>query len=266
MSLEHLLSPSTAPLKTLSLDRYSISPLESVPHEIILSNDQELLFYPLIGRARCVIDKQYDLVLGGRGSVREPAAGAIRLAPGAWYVDVYPIDREPVDFLLVRRDARADTAHEAKVSAIFCPEHAWLRRQVGAGTHQRMVADLVQPTGYHIAAGETLNVPGAWSSHPAHATEKDKQRLLAGDVTWEECFFVICPGYGIIHLDGLYHDGKQVQETRQVRNGEALVTPLGSHPIVASPGDWLWYAWFFTGTALQKTYNTKATDVKTYVK
>jgi len=270
MAIEILLCPRTAPLHTLWLERISISPTDGSQHEIIIANHEELLFYPMIGRARCVIDKQYELVLGGRGSVRQPASGAIRLAPGDWCVDVYPIDKEPVDFLLVRRNARQNEAAEAKSNVVFCNEYAWLRRQVGAGTHQRMVADLVQPTGYHIAAGETLNIPGGWSSWPAHATEADQQRFQAGETTWEECFFVITPGYGIMMAEGTYNSKACAWEAgrhlRRVHNGEALVTPLGSHPIVASPGAWLWYAWFYTGTALQKTYNAKATDLGTYVK
>jgi len=267
MVIETLLHPRSAPLKTLSLERISISPKDSSPHEIILANNQELLFYPLIGQANIRIDKEYELTLGGRSSVRDPAGGAIRVAPGLWDIDITVANNEPVDFLLVRRVEMEQ--RPTKLTLTYHQANGWSRRQVGEGTHQRTVSDLAQPRGYHIAAGETLNVPGGWSSWPAHATGEDQARFLKGEATWEEIFFCITPGHGIMMIDGYYNNEtgpRHRKETRRVANGEALVTPLGSHPIVASPGAWLWYAWFYTGTALQKTYNAKATDLGTYIK
>ena len=133
---------------------------------------------------------------------------------------------------------------------------------VGTGTHERWVREVVTPPGYSIHCGETLNIPGGWSSWPSHATPDE----VARHAEHEELFFVITPGYGLMHCDGLYPDGTRAPAVQKLTNGQAIRTPLGSHEIVFSPGDWGYYAWFYR-SFLQKQYNKYATDgVKTYVK
>jgi 5-deoxy-D-glucuronate isomerase len=100
--------------------------------------------------------------------------------------------------------------------------------------------------------------------------------VIDGRRTWEEVFFCLIEperalipkgmGFAMMRMDGVFYDGKHVNESRLIHNGDALVTPLGSHPIVVAPNHRLWYFWGYYGNALAKTYNVWADDVGTYVK
>ncbi|HXH10773.1 MAG TPA: 5-deoxy-glucuronate isomerase [Alphaproteobacteria bacterium] len=257
--LQVLLNRDNAPLSTLALYRLRMS-LGGKSLASIDAHQHELLIYPLIGSV-CVD----GISIGGRTSVTRSPRGAMRVyAGGVGHYLTIECKTRTADILVAARDVLPD---ELSVDSGDAPQCLVIDtitpHTVGEGTHRRTVRVIDDPPApFQIYGGETINIPGGWSSWPAHASKEDLQKWS----DWQEVFFVVTPGYGTIHLDGIYHDGTCASGTQTVRNGDAIVTPLGCHPIVASPGDWLWYAWFYTGGALKKTYNQWATDLGTYVK
>jgi 5-deoxy-glucuronate isomerase len=173
------------------------------------------------------------------------------------------------DYLLVRRQPEpillsAANTPEAAVWQAPIPApvvHEGLSdevHRVGEGAWRREVRVFPTPEGYRLDCGETVNPPGHWSSWPRH------QPINATTHDHQEVFFVITPGWGLVRRQGWYATPGDVDDVRLVQNGDALVMPLGSHPIVASPESWLFYWWCYESTALKKTYNAFATDVQTY--
>lgn len=252
-------------LDTLSLWRLQLEPGAIWTHT--LAPGTEWCVYRMTGALDTKIRPDICCSLRGRRSVRQGKPAVLRIDSGATplVVDISVAnnpDTLPVDCLIAALEYQPHPQAKHKVSYHdgACCHH------VGEGVYQRTVWEVPQPHPWQISCGETFNPPGHWSSWPAHANPQDEERLHNKAVTWQECFFVVTPGYGLMRLDGYYHDGTPVHDIRRVDNGEALVTPLGAHPIVAAPDAWLWYAWFYCGNALQKTYNRWATDVRTYVK
>lgn len=256
--LELLLSRDTTTfLSTLSLYRLRMKK-DKNPVSFIEMQNEELFIYPLIGSV-LINDAKY---LVGRKSVKQPPRSAFQVyCPNIHHEISITLKSETADILVVSRSNIND--HHSGDSVYQMMIDSFTPHSVGRGTHKRTVfVPKDPPPPFQIYGGETLNIDGGWSSWPAHASGDD----LGNWSQWQEVFFVITPGYGILSLDGVYHDGTRVNGTQIVKNGDAIVTPLGSHPIVASPGSWLWYAWFYTGDALKKTYNQWATDLGTYVK
>jgi 5-deoxy-glucuronate isomerase len=279
MSLETLLSPEHHPLVSLSLHRLRLTRAD--PAVEWKSDGDECLLYGLIGAVGLEATTDDGQRLAGelrplRWRVDARGAVALRLPPGQpWTVILRVLDAS-ADYLLVRRRANPlalDAAHPvnpgprvprrdapAPLGPVLHEGHTDAVHPVGEGAWRREVRVFDLPDGYEIHAGETLNPPGHWSSWPSHAHPED----LGKWADWQECFFLVTPSPGLIVLDGHYCTGQRVNEIREATNGLALVTPLGSHPIVASPAAWLYYFWVYHGTALTKTYNRFATDVGAY--
>lgn len=263
-----LLSPALGhPLATLSLWRLQLEPGDSLT--TVLPPGTEWCLYRLTGYLEVSVDEKPPLAMPARHTVTKGQPCVVRVDSGAAGVQVHcgMTDESPfampADCLIAQLTY---TPHPVSVSHCLVQHRDATRHDVGQDAYQRTVWEVHQRDHWQIYCGETLNPPGQWSSWPAHANPRDEERLRNKEASWQECFFVVTPGYGLMRLEGYYHDGTSVHATRRVDNGAALVTPLGAHPIVAAPDAWLWYAWFYTGTALTKTYNRYATDVRTYVK
>lgn len=256
--LQVLLNKDNAPLSTLSLYRLRLS-VSGESLAIIDLRHHELLLYPLIGAV--AVD---GIKLKSRKAVTQHPRSALRVhVGGVGHKLIIELKSGTADVLIAARDASTGGDDDPGDGPQYLHIDTIMPYAVGNGTHRRTVRVIDGPPApFKIYGGETLNIPGGWSSWPAHANQEDLRKWD----DWQETFFVVTPGYGLLHLDGTYHDGTYVSGTQIVHNGDAIVTPLGSHPIVASPGAWLWYAWFYTGGALKKTYNQWATDLGTYVK
>jgi hypothetical protein len=128
---------------------------------------------------------------------------------------------------------------------------------VGTGCYRRTVAEVPTPQGYELHCGETLSdgKEGTWSSWPSHAAPEEVGRYAEH----EEVFFCLTPGYFLMREEGKYCTGETAKGVREIQNGEALATPLGSHELTTSPGDIGYYAWFYL-SFLKKQYNAFATD------
>ena len=254
MPITTLLSPENAPLLTMKLLRIQLD--AEYPVEQLHIQD-EICLYMLIGRARVHINGIDYGSIGGRRDVRTDDVQAMRASPVTPMLTL-TLDDYTADLLLVAVPMSPAWPQPFMHTA----GHA-LSHPVGEGTHKRQVRELPVPPGYTIHMGETLNDVGAWSSWPDHSTIQERHRY----VEHQEVFYVITPGYGLMYLNGTYANGDEdVDSVRIVRNNDAFATPLGSHPVVASPDAWLYYCWGYQ-SFLKKSYNRWSHEgIKTYVK
>jgi len=245
-------------LNNLSLNYVHLG--SETPYVEIDADGSEVCLYALTGEAIVHAPRigWHGLLFGGRGSVEDDAPHVLRFT--GYFgnkVVVTPRSRN-ADFLVASWDGPGLMA--GLTPAIDQRDH--FTHKVGEGSYFREVREFANPPGYRIHCGETSNAPGGWSSYPAHATSEEAKERYAEH---EEAFFCITPGHGIMYMDGWYNDGLKTNETRRIKNGEILATPLGSHPIVFTPGDWGWYMWCYCSW-LRKEYNSRVTNVGTYVR
>lgn len=253
MPITTLLSPENAPLTTMKLLRIRLDaeyPAEQIPIQ------DEICVYPMIGRFQAHIDAVDYGIFGGRQHVCEHDTQALRATSGLLTLTLKSYS---ADFLLA-------TCTDPFPVAPFVHRNDAMVHTVGSGTHQRIVTELVTPPSYRIWAGETENIPGGVSSWPPHANAEDIAGFRRGETSWEEMMFFVCQEPGIVVLDGYYNDVRSVKSVQPIYNGSAHAMPLGSHTLHAAPNSFLWYAWFYAGTALQKEYRKWATDVGVYRK
>ena len=129
-------------------------------------------------------------------------------------------------------EARLVTPREVKVN---------LR---GKGNFQRNVYDIIDSDvkAQRLLVGETINLPGNWSSYPPHKHDQDN---LPSESKLEELyFFKLNPaqGFGIIRLYDKTRDQVYV-----LQNNDVVLIDRGYHPVAAAPGYSLYYLWILAG-------------------
>ena len=102
-----------------------------------------------------------------------------------------------------------------------------------------------------LLVGETLNLPGNWSSYPPH---KHDRRTVNEARLQEVYFFKVQPesGFGLMRL----YDYEKLNETFAVRNNDVVWIPKGYHPVSAPPGHRLYYLWALAGDGRKLKWNT----------
>lgn len=283
-SVEVLLNPEMIPqLKNLVLGRIFLDVNEGPRVIRYETGGYECVIYPLIGNARISIDsrpgtghskKVGPLEVGaGRRAIfpEDPVEGfsALRIPHGPEQHVFITTDGIFDALILTCHDDMSQWRQIIVDTPLVC--HDWDRQLVGRKDQNtfREVWHLVRPEGFCLDVGETHNEPGMWSSYPAHADAVDLQKVKDGEREWEEVFFCILEprdSFALMKMDGVYKNGVHAMYVQEIRNGHALATPFGRHPIVAAPHTNLWYFWGYYGNALRKTYNKRATDTGTYVK
>lgn len=267
--LQLLLVPGRDPLTTVRLGRLQLH--RRCPSTELVLHGGEAVLYPLLGTVDAVVETDSAAYcagwLGGRDGIFSPPTNCLRLVPGVvgeMRVRLTVLlERHPTADLLVLHTTQSPRT--VPLTGAVMLQHVYQRHTVGQGTHQRLVTEFDTPQGYLWQVGETVQEPGMTSSWPPHATPDDMDRYLKGaGGTWEEVFW--CAGIGTATLDGLYSTGELVQKPMTIEHGGAYVMPLGNHRMTAAPDSRLFYLWGYVGTALTKTYNQWATDIKSYVK
>lgn len=261
MSITTLLDKNNAPLNRLSLQRLQLDC--SQPNLPRGTFGAEHLIYLLVGSVSISVDGVFLGTFAGRRTCLESTIQAVRIpGDGAQHEYTIALNGHAADVLIVA-DHEKVFGEKQQPSYVHYADATC--HDVGAGCYRREVREVPTPLGYQIHCGETVSDgrEGVWSSFPAHATEADLVRYAE----WEELFFVVTNGKGLIALDGTYCTGEKVNTVRVINNGDAFATPLGAHPIVFWPNTFGYYFWaYIGGHVLQKTYNKWATDVGTYVK
>ena len=157
--------------------------------------------------------------------------------------------------------------HEAIVTAVgpgplsvaVCAATSSLKRQptlirpedvrtksVGRANWRRTVKDIIDFTfdAGHIVVGETINLPGNWSSSPPHKHEVDNP---PHEVKMEEIYFYQFnpeQGFGVQRL---YTDDRELDVCYAIEHNDTVLIPKGYHPVGAAPGYQLYYLWFMAG-------------------
>lgn len=251
--------PPSPPGSSLTVEHVCLDsehPTHSVTH-----HQRESLLYALTGRLRVYANGLFLGTLGGRTSVIEPLAHVLRFPAGTLHEVTVLLEGFSADYLWV-----ACAAVENWVTKL--PYLHWNDTPfhvVGNGTHQRRVGEVQTPPGFHLYCGQTVQEAGTTSSFPPHATMADLQLYADGKTTWQEMFFCTGTKPAQAVLYGIYPDGKQVNQTITLNNGDIVPMPLGSHMVQAAPEGWFSYHWFYVGSALRKKYNKFSTNVDVYL-
>jgi len=158
---------------------------------------------------------------------------------------------------------------EALPPALVRPEDVRVHT-IGEGHYRRTVREVIgEGWPSRLRIGETINEPGAWSSWPMHAFEKQPENAAQ----FEECFMYLlqpvdaskkpdeCRAYQVAR--GRYSDGAEVDEVRIVKHGDMATIPLGYHPVVAGPDCRVWYWWCYLSPE-DKKYSRWAEDAGGY--
>ncbi len=109
-----------------------------------------------------------------------------------------------------------------------------------------------------LLAGETLNLPGNWSSYPPH--KHDRKNPPNEAVLEEIYFFRVKPaqGFGFIYTYTAPDDPSGFSNVFVVEDGDTVLLPKGYHPVVAAPGYALHYTWVLAGE--ERRYGAWADD------
>lgn len=145
---------------------------------------------------------------------------------------------------------------------VLVEEDAIAARQVGHGSFERSVYTALGDNfaAQRLLAGETLNIPGGWSSFPPHKHDRSNPPQ---EVCLEEIYyFQIQPaaGFGFIWTYTASDDADGFNNVFVVENGDTVLLPKGYHPVVAAPGCRLHYTWVLAGE--QRRYGAWAEDPK----
>lgn len=262
MGTQKLLDKANAPLQRLRLDRIQLDQL--APDTIVDTQGKEALIYCLTGAVRIASQETFLGTFGGRRSVLEPLVHVLRIPDGARTLLTLSLQGHAADLLYLtcaptgQTYAYPPTLPYAHTSDVTCHD-------VGRGCYRREVREVPTPLGYAIHCGETVSdgTEGTWSSWPSHAAPEE----LARYAEHEEVFFALTSGYFLMREEGQYCTGAVARGVREIGNGEALVTPLGSHELCVSPGDTGIYVWGYV-SFLKKLYNKYADESikRVYVK
>ncbi len=127
------------------------------------------------------------------------------------------------------------------------PQEATVRT-IGAKSWTRRVVSVVdERIASRLLVGETINVPGNWSSYPPHKHDAD---LPGQEVPMEEVYhFCLRPpgGFGVQLVYTAKTDPFPFDESYRVSDGDTVVIPRGYHPVVAAAGYQLAYLWAISG-------------------
>jgi 5-deoxy-glucuronate isomerase len=257
--LSVVLDSDNAPLKDLSVGRIRIDARNGVFKGS--TGATETLLHLLIGN--CTVEctgsfgKNTFAKIGSRRDVFSGLPTSVVVGPNTNY-RIIPHSRT-VDFAV----AAVPYDGPDRVPVLIRPEDVRVH-QIGEGHTERSVREVIGGEGFaqRLRAGETVNPVGKWSSWPHHDFDADPE--LAG--RFEEVFLYFTKpryGWGIQKRAGLYYDLREVDDVQVFRNGDAMVMPLGDHPVVAGVDSEILYVWFYI-SPIPKVYSRWAEDVGGY--
>ncbi len=125
-------------------------------------------------------------------------------------------------------------------------------RPVGTGKYKRKVTDILSknnPANF-LLIGETLSLPGMWSSYPPHKHDKASPT----ETKMEEIYFYKVQNPKRFGLQCLYSPGHRFDECRRVFNNQAMAIPCGYHPVSAPPDSSFYYLWVLSGSRRSLLY------------
>jgi len=172
--------------------------------------------------------------LGGRANVFSAPA------TGVWAPPNITVTIKALSACEVALAGAPSTAEEGPV--LVTPSQV-VRKQVGNWNWVRDVYTVIGdnvPHAQRLVIGETINLPGNWSSYPPHKHTEDNYPF---EVRMEEVYhFRVNPpqGFGI---QVLYNDDMSIKEAYIVQDTDTVVIPAAYHPVAAAPGYQVYYLW-----------------------
>ncbi len=138
---------------------------------------------------------------------------------------------------------------------VFVPAADVKEEWRGKEGYKRKVSNIlnIETKTQRIAVGETINLPGNWSSFPPH---KHDEYVPGKEVPLEEIyFFRIRPekGFGIQRI---YSADRKTDQCYAVKDKDCVFIPSGYHPVANPPGHELYYLWMLAGNERVYIWNT----------
>lgn len=184
--------------------------------------------------------------IGGRTSVFEGFASAIFIPAG------YPIilsSNNGAEIALAVSTLKPKTKN-LKPFVIQPSQNK--SRIVGKGRYKRRVTDILQSNhnADYLLAGETVSLPGMWSSYPPH---KHDTSLQGRETIMEEIYFYRTEKPARFALQCIYSQSKS--KCMMVYNNDVVSIPSGYHPVSAPPDSKLYYLWVLSGKHRRLLYS-----------
>lgn len=128
---------------------------------------------------------------------------------------------------------------------IVSPEEN-VRHVVGHDNWTRDVYDIIglDQKAQRMVVGETVNLPGNWSSYPPHRHENHNPPEESKQE--EVYFFKVDPGQGF-GFQRIYTEDREIDETYAIVNNDCVFIPRGYHPVGSAGGYHLYYLWILCG-------------------
>lgn len=208
-----------------------------IPGEVLELGCEHETAVVVLGGVVAVVAGSVDLgEAGGRSNVFDGPGDAIYAPPGT---ALRLTGRTPAELAV----ATAPAGGRSPAARIIRPADQRIA-DVGSGNWARKVRTILGPehAAGRLLLGETINLPGNWSSYPPH---KHDRQASPDEVKLEEVYlFKVDPpaGFGV-----QVHYGDGVEEAFVVKEDGVAVIRSGYHPVVAAPGYSLYYLWVMAG-------------------
>lgn len=257
--LSPLFDSSNSPLRDLSVARLRIGDGGTYRGH---TGNREVVLHLLVGRCTVAVTTATGTTfqfasLGARRDVFAGLPTTVVVGPNSSY-EIRDVGRS-ADFAV----GSAPGSGEERPPLVIRPDDVDIH-EIGEGHYGRLVREVIGGTerAQRIRLGETVNPTGQWSSWPHH--DFDANPGLAPQ--FEEVFLYFtkpASGWGLQVRHGLFPDLEVIDDVVEVRNGDAMVVPLGDHPVVAGVSSDLLYVWFYL-SPIPKVYARWAEDVGGY--
>ena len=218
---------------------FSVIALDEGGSQSLESGDRELALVVLTGTATVEVEGARYENIGGRGDVFSANAATVYVPCGSGAT----VTAAGPGGLQVAVCSAPSTLKRAP--AYIAPSDVKVKN-VGKGNWRRSVKDIIDFTfdAQHLVLGETVNVPGNWSSYPPHKHEVDN---LPVEAKMEEIYFFQLKPENGFGFQRVYTDDRSLDESIAVQQNDTVKIPKGYHPVSAAPGYQLYYLWFLAG-------------------
>lgn len=207
------------------------------------TGEEEVVLSFYTGPVRVQVESQVGRIsfdVPPRSTIAEP--GTMIYVPAASRVRLAALDE-------AARIAITGAEGTTEVPPEMIAPHQAVKNVVGKDNWQRTVythlADNIPAKS--LIAGETINIPGGWSSYPPH---KHDRHNPPREVPMEEVyFFQIEPhqGFGFMRIYTAEDDPEPFDYAFAIQHGDTVLIPKGYHPVAAAAGYTLNYTWVLAG-------------------
>ena len=222
---------------SLKMLEFGIVELKSGESVTFATEDKEVAFIILGGKATFEFDDQKWENVGGRRTVFEGKAHSVYMPRNKtvkisteWSVKI-AVCGTPVD-----EDSEAEIITPERVRASVLGVKPWERDThfiVDGGTNAKK-----------LTIGEAFVTPGNWAGFPPHKHDVDN---MPGEGVLEEIYYFLfqpSQGFGI---QCMYTKDGEIDECYRVKSDDLVEFPKGYHTTVGAPGYNTYFLWLMAG-------------------